>query len=188
MIPFDEAYEIVMRAREKWREPPLFGNRYRDKHHAIYEIVRGIQPTMIAEIGVRRGYGALFMLAACEDAGYLGIDDDSGTHGGKPGGITQARELLADYDASFFIVDSVQLVSIPLKPDFVRIDGCHTYKGCLNDIALAACTPSAKTIMVDDYTRIPEVRSACDWWSENTSYNSIQEIDHAAESIIWRRT
>jgi hypothetical protein len=189
MIPLDETWRIVREAHKLWREPS-YRDIYIQKHTALYNLARRLNPKMIAEIGVRRGYGAFFMLAACDDASYLGIDDDSGTHGGKPGALIQAREMLNRFDASFFIIDSKKLDRIPLEPDLIRVDGDHTYDGCYADIKLAIATHS-KVVLVDDYHYISGVKKACDKWRKLVMLNPHHwdiTVDDAADCMIFERT
>lgn len=130
-----------------------------------YALSRLLRPTSLLEIGVRAGYSAYCFLEACPNLRYLGIDNNSDTHGGFAGAIEHARGLLKPYAAEIVEQSSADFARCVehhnLNFDCVHVDGDHSAAGCCRDLRLAArCQP--RVIVVDDYLGIAAVRDACD--------------------------
>ena len=142
---------------------------YEAQYRTKYKIAAKYKPRSIIEIGVRAGYSAFAFLAACPNAFYYGIDNNSNEHGGEEDLYLKALDLLKEYRTIIQIKDSQNINSLP-PCDFLHVDGDHSYKGCLHDIEIG--TRSSKVIVVDDYDYIEEVRNACDNFKKNnSSYN-----------------
>lgn len=117
-------------------------------------IARVIQPKSIIEIGVRYGYSAIAFLNAASHCEYLGIDNNSDSHGGEKGSIFWAQKILKSYNAKFLITDSQKLSDFPLpskgdKWDLAHIDGQQDPAGFYNDMKKAATV--ARHILIDGY-------------------------------------
>lgn len=122
-------------------------------------IADNIQPKVIIEIGVRCGYSALDFLSACPEATYYGFDNNAGAHGGTDDLSYHewAVGLLEGYNATIHPdVDTQKIDELPVKGDFVHVDGDHSYEGCMHDIKLAR-KAGAEWILVHDYNYIKEV-------------------------------
>lgn len=130
---------------------------------ALTRFIRDRGIISVVEIGVRTGYSMAAMLRGNPNLTYLGIDDDLGTWGGKVQGLTHAEVLRQRYakgDARFLKMNSHKLTELPQHYDLAYIDGDHTTKGCLQDLALV--TPFVTLILVDDYDYLSSVRQAVD--------------------------
>jgi predicted O-methyltransferase YrrM len=156
--------ELEQRLHPRDRPPPTSWRPCYESKHALAILV---QPRCILEIGVRAGYSAFSFLAACPQARYVGVDNNSDTHGGFRGAIEHAREILRPFGASILEICSADFAKRwernhePPVFDLVHIDGEHTTEGCFADLLLATqCHP--RVIVVDDYLVLPEVKSACD--------------------------
>ena len=135
-------------------------------------IAENIQPEVIIEIGVRCGYSALDFLSACPGATYYGFDNNAGQHGGAEGLKYHewAVSLLEGYNATIYPdVDTQSIDELPVKGDFVHVDGDHSYEGCMHDIKLAR-KAGAKWILVDDFDYIKSVRQAVRDSIKDTDY------------------
>lgn len=144
-------------------EPTEARRRY---YHAKRRVVGRVRPTFIAEIGVRAGYSAWAMLdAAGPDCRYWGIDLDQGTHGGIPGALDHARQILAPWGADIVVGDSGELDRLPEGVDLLHIDGDHSYEGCASDLRLAARS-GVRWVLIDDTDYIPDVRRAVEAFAD----------------------
>ena len=115
-----------------------------------YAICKILRPSSILEIGVRYGYSAITFLKAAVKATYVGIDNNTDTYGGSSGAIHWARKITRDYDASFIIADSQEMISLPGdRYDLIHIDGQQDGDGTFHDLELAL--PKARWILVDGY-------------------------------------
>lgn len=138
---------------------------WRDCYEMKFALARLIRPRSILEIGVRAGYSALALLTASPEATYLGLDNDSDTHGGFRGAIDHARRILADYPAEILEVSSAdyaaRLSANGTRPtfDLVHVDGDHSLTGCLADLRLASAL-GPRVILVDDVLGLPDVSAA----------------------------
>lgn len=142
-----------------------------EKYYAIkYDICKEINPSRIAEIGVRAGYSAWAFLQACPTAEYYGLDANNGTHGGQGGQDGKfakwAKKLLENYDTKFIDIDTQKASSLDLRNiDLFHIDGDHTSKGVMHDLDLAIESISDKGfILVDDITFLDSVKSGVEEW------------------------
>lgn len=146
---------------------PKDHNRFEEyaTHSEIkYAIAAELKPTRILEVGVRAGYSALSFLKACPNARYLGIDAESGKHGGQGGPwLWWAKKILAPYDATLINADS-QLMKEPPGPglfDMIHVDGDHSRSGALHDMELLWPTLAiGGTMLVDDLDYVPSVWQA----------------------------
>jgi hypothetical protein len=81
----------------------------------------------------------------------------------------------------FHMGDTTQTLKDPklkdISFDLAYVDGGHSYYVALSDLVSCA-NLNIKYIMVDDYTMLPEVKSAVDDFCRNNSYNI---IDHCLE-------
>lgn len=149
----------------------------------------------VLEIGVRRGYSAHAILSACPTAKFCGVDWTEGGHGGTGEDDRDfVQELLVTTGAPIILLEDVDTQSIDELPfiptelfDFAHVDADHTFEGCLHDLELAwAALAPGGTMLVDDFTYIPDVDFACrkfladqgdvdDYW-EHASYRGDIEI------------
>ncbi|MDB5387173.1 MAG: methyltransferase, cyclopropane fatty acid synthase [Planctomycetaceae bacterium] len=166
-------HELIPRLHIQDQPPP---DSWRRCYEAKYALARLLRPASILEFGVRAGYSAFAFLSACPNGRYVGIDNNSDTHGGFSGAIEHARSLLSGFEATihqqssteymqeFREGDETQQTEQPNPfPSFelVHVDGDHSFHGCLGDLE-AAVKFWPRAILVDDYWRIPEVHAACD--------------------------
>ena len=115
-----------------------------------YAICKALEPKTILEIGVRYGYGAITFLSAVPDAQYLGIDNDTDTFGGSKGAIQWAKKITKNFDATFLIANTQEMVALPGEDyDLIHIDAQQDGDGTFHDLDLAL--PKAKWILVDGY-------------------------------------
>lgn len=124
-----------------------------------------VHPRRILEIGVRAGYSAAAFLHSAPTATYVGIDVNRKGHGGVPGMIDHAREVLPVTfpDAAIEIhemdsqAESTRDFLLALeKFDLIHIDGDHSIRGCLSDLRLAReLVAPGKFILVDDLKMEP---------------------------------
>lgn len=143
--------------------PPPDG--WRTCYETKFALARLLKPRSILEIGVRAGYSALAFLTAVPDARYLGLDANTDTHGGFHGAIDHARRLLAPFEAEVREQTSAEFATTPAQSvgpfDLIHVDGDHSLAGCTFDLALARRV-GCRHLLVDDYTGIVDVRTACD--------------------------
>lgn len=181
-----EVYEHIKILRAKLGDPPVDLD-WMSYYQSKYEIAKEFQPESILEIGVRAGYCAYAMLAACPDAKYLGIDADEGTHGGKKEYYKHAEDALREFDAEIIIENSQQLDKFPEGFDLIHIDGDHSYDGCMNDIIKAVGSNFGKVIVVDDYHYIGDVQDACDAFDNELMFETRIVTDgHRGSFLILR--
>ena len=136
---------------------------------------RGI--TSVVEFGVRAGNSMAAMLRGNPRLTYLGIDNDSGDHGGIPGSLAHAevlRERYAEGEALFWVTDSHLITELPRRFDLGYIDGDHSTVGCLHDLEL--CAAWCDLILVDDVDHLASVRAAVTQFCE--ARGLIPEIIH----------
>jgi hypothetical protein len=136
------------------------------RYATLWQVVRGLRPQRIVEIGVRAGYSSWTMLQAAPGASLLAIDANidphrGNSHGGYLDAWRHAATINAGSDWQLLVADSHQLDVLPAC-DAVFIDGDHTLEGCTNDMVLAERS-GAKWILLDDYaTEDLDVRLAVD--------------------------
>lgn len=119
-----------------------------DYYRLKYAICMAIQPKRILEIGVRYGYSAITFLEACPQASYVGIDNDSNTHGGVVGALAWAEAITESYQAEFILTDSQKLQRFPGGHyDLIHVDGQQDGDGTFHDLELAV--RQADYILVD---------------------------------------
>jgi len=162
-------------------------NGYIGYYWSKYTIARRYRPTRILEIGVRAGYSALAFLEAAHDQGrhqevvYVGIDGETGTHGGEGGPYLPWAEkilnephgpeykvILLEANTQRALPESViQVLENEGRFDLIHVDGDHTKRGALSDLDLAVgfLMPNG-VILIDDYDRAPAVKEAIDEWIE----------------------
>ncbi len=138
---------------------------WRTCYETKYALSRLLQPQSLLEIGVRAAYSAFSFLTACPHVRYLGIDNNSDTHGGFRGSLDHARRLLEPFSATVRELSSEELAQswsadVP-QFDVVHVDADHSEAGCRADLHLAERCRS-RVILVDDYGGIEGVRVACD--------------------------
>lgn len=159
--------------------------------HALAALLK---PYNILEIGVRAGYSAFSFLTVCPYARYLGVDNNSNTHGGFCGSIEHARLILQPFDVTILELPSGELAKhfegyeLPPAFDLVHVDGDHSMDGCYADLLLALqCHPRA--ILVDDYAAIPEVKKACDqFFGDNSEqFHQLKITDGHNGAILFLR-
>jgi predicted O-methyltransferase YrrM len=165
--------ELKSKLHQQDQPPPDSWERCYEMKNAVAQLLR---PSSILEFGVRTGYAAFAFLSACPQAKYVGIDNNSDTHGGFSGAINHARSILEGFDATIIerssddYIRSLQEDQTDQAPrryaglprfDLIHVDGDHSLQGCLADMESAAGL-HPRTILVDDYFGIPEVHEACD--------------------------
>lgn len=170
-----------------WMEgdPVELTDARRQRYRTLHRIASEINPWRVVEIGVRAGYSAYAMLSAVPDAWYLGIDNDAGEHGGLPGALNHARDVLSDFArAAIVTADSHDIDRLPTNIGLLHIDGDHSYSGCLQDLRLGDRSEVGH-ILVDDVGYIEEVRSAVHRYVEETGH-SVQWIEdgHHGAALI----
>lgn len=138
---------------------------WRTCYETKYALCRLLQPQSLLEISVRAGYSAFSFLTACPHTRYLGIDNNSDTHGGFCGSLDHARRLLEPFAATVRELSSAELAQSWSADaphfDVVHVDADHSEAGCLADLhLLERCRP--RVILVDDNRGIEGVRAACD--------------------------
>jgi 2-polyprenyl-3-methyl-5-hydroxy-6-metoxy-1,4-benzoquinol methylase len=125
-------------------------NDWVDYYRLKFSICNAIDPKTILEIGVRYGYSAITFLNACQDAVYLGIDNDSNTFGGSAGSINWAKRITQEYNAKFIIANTQSMKSLPDSYyDFIHIDGQQDGDGTFHDLELAL--ERGRYILLDGY-------------------------------------
>ena len=168
--------------------------QYKEYYAVKYYICKHINPKVIVDIGVRAGYSGWTFLQACPDAKYIGIDDNSGTHGGQGGEdgsfARWAEQLLKDYDCEFIWKDTRRMIpeDIPYKVDLFYVDGDHTRAGVKNDLSLAYTVLSAKGfILVDDIIYLESVHTGVtEWLKRMDGRVETQELPSLrGEMLIW---
>jgi hypothetical protein len=147
--------------------------KFADYYVVKYDICKSLNPSTIAEIGVRTGSSAWTFLQAVPEAKYVGIDDNNGKHGGRGGEDGRykrwAEKVLSPYDYELLNINTQKVDSLPLENiDFFHVDGDHSFKGVIHDLNLAFPVLSEKgSILVDDYDYISEVEKGVDKWLED---------------------
>lgn len=153
--------------------------QYKGYYAVKHAIAREVAPKRILEIGVRAGYSALAFMTACPKAEYVGVDAETGKHGGEGGPwMWWAKTLLKGFNVNLYKLDSQQLDALPEHLgnfDFVHVDGDHSFEGALHDMEL--CWPKVNVggaMLVDDYDylwpvheAIEEFRKRVDDWYED---------------------
>ena len=142
--------------------------KHSETKHAI---AAELKPTSILEVGVRAGYSALSFLKACPSARYLGIDAESGEHGGQGGPwMWWAKKILEPYDATLIHANS-QLMEEPPGPrlfDMIHVDGDHSRIGALHDMEMLwPALAIGGTMIVDDLDYIRSVLEAVQEFMSN---------------------
>lgn len=128
----------------------------------------------IGEIGIRSGYGARMFMDNVKDGRYFGFDNCISIVGRS--GIAWFKQLMKDYDATSFLIDTQGMVSFKVYFnrdfnsyfDFFHIDGCHMEKCVYHDLKLVkeVLRPGG-WILLDDY-KDNRVKSGFEkWWKEN---------------------
>lgn len=153
----------ILAARLHPRDLPA-PDRWRPCYETKHALGWLLQPQSLLEIGVRAGYSAFSFLTAAPQARYLGIDNNSDTHGGFTGSLAHARRLLEPFAATVQELSSTAWAQSwggdPPHFDVVHIDGDHSAAGCVADLRwVEHCRP--RVIVVDDFLGIEGVRSAC---------------------------
>ena len=149
-------------------------------------VAKYCQPQHIFEIGVRAGYTAYsFLNGALPKASYLGVDNDSSTHGGKKGysfkAVKKLKETFPQSSIELEILDTQTGDTNSFKEahreqfDFLHVDGDHGFDGCLKDLYLVDRLASyGAFILVDDYILCAGVTKATDRFIEDTQYEALQ--------------
>jgi hypothetical protein len=137
------------------------------KREIFRELIEGgFHPSVMGEIGVGSGVGALQFLQQCPSMSYYGFDN--ATYG--PNGIGNqvldwASRLLLGFDVHIVVMDTQTSSELPMPmADFFHVDGNHTTKGVHHDLDLVL--PRMKTggyILCDD-TAAAEVRAGVVAW------------------------
>lgn len=152
-MPFDpEAFRAIWHPADPDGPPSDAVLAY---YRSKYDLVAGLQPDSICEIGVRAGYSGWCFTQAAPQAKYTGMDIDDGRWGGKAGFIEHAKRIL---DGRVHHGNSLD-VSTMGGYQFWHVDGDHSVVGCLSDLLLARRC-AAKWILIDDVDFIPEVLMA----------------------------
>lgn len=115
----------------------------------LWELIKGLAPQRIVEIGTRSGTSAWTMLQAIPTASIHTIDLPVTQNDVHSKEITHARQLLANRAVTFQVADSLALEHIP-ECDLCYIDGDHSEEVCYADCCLAERS-GAKVILLDDY-------------------------------------
>jgi len=113
---------------------------YNKYYNNKYHIILRYNPKKIIEIGVRAGYCAWVFLQACPTAKYFGFDNNKGKESGAKDlkYHCHAVKNLAEYDINIRSdFDTQKVNELPVKGQFVHIDGDHSYKGTIHDLNLA---------------------------------------------------
>ena len=163
--------------------------KFNQQYQTKYEIAKMCNPSVIAEIGVRAGYGAYAMLSACPEALYYGFDNNRGKESG-------AKDLRFWRHASYILrnfnvyeiypdFDSQQVDNLKIPEGaFVHVDGDHTRKGALHDLRVAQ-NSKARWILVDDILYLQPVFQAVNDFLEETYYRAEYYPDFRGEMLIY---
>jgi len=169
--------------------------QYAEYYQTKADIVRGIRPKRIVEIGVRAGYSAWAFMTTCPDAEYVGIDAENGLHGGRggPWGWWTAH-LLESLGVKFELIapfDTQAADKLPVKGDFYHIDGDHSEAGVMHDLDLCfAGLPENGHMLVDDidYNEAAQVRVGVQkWLDKHTGEVVAQHIPSLRGEMLIRR-
>jgi hypothetical protein len=153
---------------------------WRRSYETKFALAKLLQPTSIFEIGVRAGYSALAFLRAVPTARYVGVDINGDQHGGFFGAIDHARRLLISFDAEIHEASSIDYAmthegSRQASFDLIHVDGDHSFDGCRFDLQLAHRI-GYRHLLVDDYSGIQDVQSACDEFAEANDSSLVQIV------------
>jgi hypothetical protein len=145
-------------------------NQYKDYYKIKHDICKEVNPSTIAEIGVRAGYSSWTFMQACPSAKLYCIDANNGTHGGRGGEDGEykawAKKILSNYDFEYIDCDTQKEQSLNLKDiDFFHVDGDHTVGGVMHDLDLAInCISKKGAILIDDIEYIEDVKIGVKSW------------------------
>lgn len=121
-----------------------------DYYRLKYAIAQVLQPQSILEIGVRFGYSAIAFLKGYPQATYLGIDNDSDTHGGVKGAFHWAQKITQGMMADYLIADSQEMPRFPGGLyDLIHVDGQQDGDGSFRDLEKAI--RQGRYVLVDGY-------------------------------------
>jgi len=133
-----------------------------------YSISKSIKPKSILEIGVRYGFSLCSMALGCDKDVYLeGWDNLNPEYVGDKQVLDYAVNNIESigYKVNLKIIDSHDVDKMDITFDLIHIDGDHSYEGALSDMELVK--HNTKYMIIDDYSFIPSVREAVDFFVEN---------------------
>jgi predicted O-methyltransferase YrrM len=128
-----------------------------------YSYAQALTPKTVLEIGCLYGYSSIAMVMGHPQIERLYLFD-CGAYG------VPVTEAVANIQRLFkgTIVPSAQntqdfpMLSLPEQIDLIHVDGDHSARGLLHDLALVLpCLAPKGLIVVDDVTNVPELRGAC---------------------------
>lgn len=145
------------------------GNYY----EVYYAIAKHYQPKSILEIGVRYGYSLGVMASACDPLQAIGFDNDSYDAGSLRKARLSLTSLFPNTKFDLRLLDSKSLTSLPFA-DLIHIDGDHAFEGKMHDLRLSV--GRCRTLIVDDYLYLTEVRSAVDRFIHNIEHRILNHF------------
>lgn len=155
-------------------------------------VAQALRPTSILEIGIRYGYSAHAFLTAA-NVPYTGVDiDDPVINSMGEQTCAWAFGMLWRTIAS----PRLELVKLNtqtedirgrVKPaDFVHVDGDHTFEGATQDIE-RGWELTKMAMLVDDYTRIPEVRDAVEMFAAPRGIHVLVSALHKGDALLLKQ-
>jgi len=150
--------------------------------HACYEYyysyARILQPAVVVEIGVQRGYSAISMIIGHPGIKQMHLFDNDADGYQLDTALQQIRQACRHYQSGTKLachkLDTQEIFSLPVNGmiDFAHIDGQHTYAGCSHDLELVACLVRPGGWLVVDDLWIPEVcRAAQEFAKANADWS-----------------
>ena len=141
----------------------------------------------MAEFGICTARGSNKFLNINPYCHYVGYDDWTGA---DAAGEAIARKALKHYpNVTIFKQNTHTVKELPVKMDFVYVDGGHSTPDCLNDLELAKNNITEKgVIIVHDYFFHPVFKATEEWYQKNKEeFNRRQVNLHRGWMIFWRK-
>lgn len=161
----------------------LLSKKYYEYYYAISKFY---QPKSILEIGVRFGYSLGSMIKGSDVIeNIIGVDMNSYEYNSIEIAENNIRKYINNnINYNFFLQDSHSILELPNFYDLIHIDGDHSYEGKIQDLNLTI--GKCKTLIVDDYNYLPEVRKAADDWMaiNKISINDFYVLDSTRGTLI----
>ena len=141
----------------------------------------------MTEFGIATARGSDKFLNVNPYCHYFGYDDWTGFDAPAE---NIARKTLKKYpNTTIFKQDTGTLKELPVKMDFVYVDGGHSRADCLNDLELAKNNITEKgVIIVHDYFFWAVFEATKEWYEKNKEEFNQQQINlHRGWMIFWRK-